>query len=68
MPTCFEQHRSVKPGAIELIVTGASARTIAGMAVLPFTVMKTRYEVNVLITHLVFIFYKKYMVIGLKGD
>ncbi|GFR63558.1 solute carrier family 25 member 38 homolog [Elysia marginata] len=35
---------SEKPGAIELVVTGASARSIAGVAVLPFTVMKTRYE------------------------
>ncbi|GFN78196.1 solute carrier family 25 member 38 homolog [Plakobranchus ocellatus] len=35
---------SDKPNPIELIILGASARTIAGVAVLPFTVMKTRYE------------------------
>ncbi|KAK3784050.1 hypothetical protein RRG08_025244 [Elysia crispata] len=38
------QFGSERPGAIELIAIGASARTIAGVAVLPFTVMKTRYE------------------------
>lgn len=38
------QFVSEAPSSIELVITGASARTIAGVAVLPFTVMKTRYE------------------------
>jgi len=35
---------SEKPDAMESVMIGASARTLAGVTVLPITVMKTRYE------------------------
>ncbi|BFZ03276.1 hypothetical protein BsWGS_06315 [Bradybaena similaris] len=35
---------SEAPHPVESVVMGASARTVAGIVVLPFTVLKTRYE------------------------
>ena len=42
----FLNYRSEKPDALESVMIGASARTLAGVTVLPITVMKTRYEVR----------------------
>lgn len=38
--------RIEKPGMFENGVMGASARTVAGIIVLPVTVVKTRFEVK----------------------
>lgn len=35
-----------EPNAAEAVLLGAGARTVAGVCMLPFTVIKTRFEVN----------------------
>lgn len=41
----FLQDRS--PGALEAALLGAGARAVAGVVMLPVTVIKTRFEVSV---------------------
>ena len=38
--------RSSDPHPLESVAMGVSARTVAGISMLPFTVVKTRYEVS----------------------
>ena len=56
-PCNFSEHLSDfllystdNPSAMESLMLGASARSVSGVAMLPITVIKTRYEVSRIIT------------------
>ena len=40
-----------EPTALESIMLGATARSISGVTMIPFTVIKTRFEVSTFIPH-----------------
>lgn len=44
--TCMLVNRTTDPHPVESLLMGATARSVAAVAVLPFTVLKTRYEVS----------------------